>query len=241
MRSILLASALFSILLFAGCKKDNFKQPSATISGRVVYEGQPLNLRSNGVQLEIWQRGYQFFTKIPVYVDQEGNFSAAVFDGNYKLTFLKGNGPWVEKTDTIDVTVKGSSVVDVPVTPYFLVGNETFTFNAADTSITTTYKVNRISTGKNPDRLALALGFTNFVDITNNTVLVETSSVPADLTQTITQKVFLNPARYPNTNQAVTRKQLGDILYKKYAFVRIGVRAAGQGERIYSKVQKINL
>src|SRR5688572_5356036 len=107
------------VVFLAACKKDNFEPPKSWLTGKVVYQNQPLGVRSNGVQLELWQPGYANFSKIPVFVAQDGTFSANVFDGNYKLTFLRGNGPWVETTDTINVSVKGSTEVDVPVTPYF--------------------------------------------------------------------------------------------------------------------------
>src|SRR6266542_1412629 len=110
---------------FAACKKDDRNKPGATITGRVVYQGQPIGLRSNGVQLELWQNGYQLFTKIPVNINQDGTFSAAVFNGDYKLTRLKGNGPWADNTDTIAVQVTGTVSVDVPVDPYFIIKNET--------------------------------------------------------------------------------------------------------------------
>src|SRR5687768_1881292 len=130
------------VVFSAACKKDNFDPPMSWITGTVVYQNQPVGVRSNGVQLELWQPGFANFSKIPVHVAQDGTFSANVFDGDYKLTFLRNNGPWVDRTDTINVSVRGSATVDVPVTPYFLVGSETFTYNAADTSITTSYKVN---------------------------------------------------------------------------------------------------
>src|SRR6476469_9520926 len=124
MKRKIIFSCILAPLLFTACKKDNKDAPQSTITGRVVYNGQPLQVKSNAVQLELWQNGYQLFTKIPVYVNQDGTFSAKVFDGTYKLTRLKGNGPWQDQTDTILVQVKNSTAVDVPVTPYFTVSNE---------------------------------------------------------------------------------------------------------------------
>src|SRR4051812_34652244 len=104
---VFLSIGILICVLIAACTKDNYDPPKSMLSGQVVYQGQPVGVRSNGVQLELWQPGYQFFTKIPIYVDQDGTFSAALFDGNYKLTRLKGNGPWADNTDTINVVVKG--------------------------------------------------------------------------------------------------------------------------------------
>src|SRR5688572_7366607 len=99
------------VVFSAACKKDNYDAPKSWITGKVVYQNQPVGVRSNGVQLELWQPGFQTFSKIPVYISQDGTFSANVFDGDYKLTRLKGNGPWADNTDTIAVSVRGSAVV----------------------------------------------------------------------------------------------------------------------------------
>src|SRR5690606_28374043 len=110
-------------LVAASCDFDNFEEPKSTLSGRVVYNGEALGLRSNGVELEIWQHGYDLFQKIPVYVAQDGTFSAVLFDGDYKMTLLRGNGPWMDQTDSIDVQVRGDQMSDVEVQPYYVLRN----------------------------------------------------------------------------------------------------------------------
>ena len=48
-----------SVLIFTGCMKDNYDEPTSTIKGRVVYQGTPLQLRGNeAVKLYLYQRGY---------------------------------------------------------------------------------------------------------------------------------------------------------------------------------------
>lgn len=217
----------FAIMAFAiaiaGCTKDNYKQPTSVIKGRVVYQGQPVGVRSNGVQLELWQHGFQLFSKIPVYVDQDGSFSASVFDGDYKLVQLKGNGPWVDKTDSIDVQVRGESVIDVPVTPYFTITNETFT--KSGTTITGTGKVTKISTNA-IERVTLYIGTTAIVDANNNsTKLDKTGTAVADLTQPLSFNLTL-PA---------------NLSSRDFVFVRLGVKTAGIGEMAYTKAQQLQL
>lgn len=210
-------------IVFAACTKDNYKSPASVIKGRVVYQGQPVGVRSNGVQLELWQHGYQLFSKIPVYVDQDGSFSAAVFDGDYKLVQLKGNGPWVDKTDSIDVQVRGESVIDVPVTPYFTITNEAFT--KSGTSITATGKVTKISTNA-IERVTLYVGTTAIVDANNNsTKLDKTGTAVADLTQPLSFSLTL-PA---------------NLSARDFVFVRLGVKTAGIGEMAYTKAQQLQL
>ena len=84
MKRIIKTSVLYLALacVFWGCKKDNYKQPESVITGRVVYQGQPIGVRSNGVTLELWQHGYALFNKVAVNVAQDGSFSIKIFDGN---------------------------------------------------------------------------------------------------------------------------------------------------------------
>ena len=114
------------MMLFSSCEKDNFKEPASKLTGRVVYQQQPIGVRSMGVQFELWQPGYQLFTRIPLNIAQDGSFSAELFDGDYKLVRSKGAGPWTDNSDTINVSVKGSVSVDVPVEPYFIIKNASF-------------------------------------------------------------------------------------------------------------------
>lgn len=243
--NLLLLLVIMSAL--GACKKDNKEPPKSTLNGTVMIEGtkQAVGVASNRVQLELWQSGYALFQKIPVYIDQDGSFSATLFDGQYKLVRLSG-APWTNNTDTINIDLRGSATVEVPVKPFFTVGNETITFNAADTSITSTFSVSRIDATKTADRVSLHLGLTNFVDAVNNQMPVPAANndkTPASnyLTAPTTIKVFLNPARYPGNPTAELRRQLGVALQKGYLFARVAVRTTGVTERYYSQVKQINL
>jgi hypothetical protein len=223
-RKFLLYAIIGSFAIVAACKKDNYKTPDATISGRVVYNGQPLGLRSNGVQLEVWQHGYQLFSKIPVNVAYDGTFSVALFDGDYKLTLLRGNGPWADKTDSINVTVKGNTTVDVPVDPYFIIKNESFV--KSGTTITGTLTLQRVNTSKALEAVRVYIGQTMIVDQTNNAANAsKAASTITDLTQPVTVSVTI-PA---------------SLATKDYVFARVGVKTIGVGELVYSASQKINL
>ena len=220
----LLYSLLASTLLLTSCKKDNYDPPASVLTGRVVYEGQPVGVRSNGVQLELWQRGYQLFTKIPVMVDQNGSFSASLFDGDYKLVRLRGNGPWVDNTDTINVAVRGTVQVDVPVQPYYVLRNETF--QKSGTLLNASCQVGQVAAGKAVEYVTLLVGTTQFVDVTNNAGRQDRNGTAvADLTRPITFSL--------TTPAAVTSKG--------YASVRIGVKTVGVAELLYTPVQKITL
>ena len=225
MRNIFFSTVSLAILaLVTGCKKDNYDPPTSQLTGRVVFQGQPVGVRSNIIQLELWQSGYQLYTKIPVNVAQDGSFSSMLFDGDYKLTRLKGNGPWADNTDTIMVQVRGATTVDVPVDAYFVVKSESFQKNGSN--ITTTFSLQRGNTSKNLEEVRLYLGRTTIIDQNNNdAVVTKTAATITDITQPINLSVAI-PA---------------SLASKDYVFARVGVKTAGVSELAFSMPQKIAL
>ena len=194
------------------------------LTGRVVYQGEPLGLRSGGVELELWQHGYDLFSKIPVHVDQDGSFSARLFDGDYKLVLLRGNGPWADNTDSLDVSVKGSTTVDVPVDPYFVITNRSFQRNGDQ--LTATVSIEQVNTSRSLERVRLYLGQTLIVDQNNSAGTAEVLAADiTDLSQPITLTANIPAA----------------LAGKGYLFARIGVKANGVAEYVYSHPEQIAL
>ncbi|RYZ35649.1 MAG: DUF3823 domain-containing protein [Sphingobacteriales bacterium] len=223
MKSKIIFSVVMVFVLFiTGCTKDNKSAPNATISGRVIYDGQPLEVRSNGVQLELWQPGYQLFSKIPVHVNQDGTYSAKVFNGSYRLTLLRGNGPWADKTDSILVDVNGTANIDVPVDPYFIIKNAAFT--RSGNTVNASFTVQRVNTTRALELVRLYIGQTIVTDQTNNAASAQkTAAAIPDLTQTITLSATI-PA---------------SLASKDYVYVRLGVKAVNVAELLYSPSQQV--
>jgi hypothetical protein len=230
----LLYSLVAGAFLLAGCTKDNVDPPKSTLTGRVVFEDQAVGVRNNSTtnagntstMLELWQRGYQLFTKIPVYVAQDGTFSAVLFDGDYKLVRTRGNGPWVDNTDTIEVKVRGATNVNVPIQPYYVVRNETFQKDG--NTVKATCQASRITAtaagrAVTLDRVVLFIGSTQFVD-NNNTVGRNelTGAAVADLSKPLSFSLAV-PASI-----------------KGFCYVRIGIKATNSAEYLYTPVQKIS-
>lgn len=225
MKAYYIYSLLFILAAgIAGCKKDNYTAPKSLLTGRVVYEGQAIGVRSNGVQLELWQHGYDFFTKIPVYVAQDGTFSALLFDGNYKLTRLRGVGPWINNTDSIDVKVSGNTIVDVPVTPYTFV--KTVSYQRAGTTVTATVNLQTVNTTNLLESVKLYVFKTALIDDANQSAVttIAASAIP-NINQPLTMNIVI-PASL----------SIADAVY-----VRVGVKTAGVGELAYSMAEKIQL
>ena len=209
-------------LLAAGCQKDNITPPTSQLTGRITFQNQALNVRGlGGVQLELWQRGERFRNKIQVNVTQEGTYSANLFDGDYKMTRLRDNGPWQNNTDSIDVKVQGNTVIDVPVQPYFTVGTTTATKSGS--SVTASTLVTKTGT-RDIEYVTLYLNYTQFVDNFNQIAQVRKN--PADLTNLSQPLTFTVPI--PSTA-------------KNAVYARIGVKTQGVSELVFSPVQKITL
>jgi hypothetical protein len=209
-------------LFFTACKHDNFVEPKATLSGRVIYNGEQVAVRNNGVQLELWQDGYALRALIPVYIAQDGTFSASLFDGTYKLT-RKGNAPWLhQSTDTIVVQVKGQTKIDVPVTPYFTIKN--INFAAANNTVTANFVVDKVVTiGNNLQNVKLYLGSSILTDEVRNDLKVDANIATFVL----------------GANSTITGTVPTSLRTLSHVFARIGVKSSASGEYVYSQVQKI--
>jgi hypothetical protein len=215
---------LLVIGIGASCKKDNFEPPASKLSGRVVYQDQPVGVRSDGVQLELWQRGFQLFTKVPVFVAQDGTFSASLFDGEYLLTRLRGNGPWVDNTDTIRVQVSGNTTVDVPVQPFFIVKTQTIQKSGA--AVTVSAKIDQIVATAAIERVSFYIGRTEFVDANFKEGFDDkTGADLSNLSQPLTLSIT------PSATVAA----------KGYVYGRVGVKTVNVPEMAYGPVQKIQL
>jgi hypothetical protein len=170
MKKIVLYTMISAFVLFlAGCAYDNYDAPTSSLSGNIVYNNVPIGVRSGATTLELWQykwdtQGLVARAKITVNISQDGFYSARLFDGDYKLVRVQG-GPWSNlNTDTISVTVSGKTILDVPVTPLYILSTPTITNSSG--VITSSVSVTKVGT-TNITSLTLYVGATNIVDANN--------------------------------------------------------------------------
>ena len=167
--------ALLGTVLLAGCEYDNYEEPKNLLTGRIVYNGEPVGLKQTGTGqdynvLELYQPGFEGTAPIPVYVDQDGTFSAMLFKGSYRIVAKNGSGPWVDMGTELYFDVTGDTSVDFPVTPYYVLSNEEYSVDD-EGMLTVSFRVDRgaftLINGK-PDALiesiALYINNTRFVD-----------------------------------------------------------------------------
>ncbi|NQD71751.1 DUF3823 domain-containing protein [Sphingobacterium shayense] len=209
-----------SILLVA-CGKDNYDSPSSTLIGKVTYADNPVGVRgtNNSVRLQLWQDGYALRTPIDVYVTQDGSFTAALFDGTYKLITVPGNGPWKHATDTLEIQVNGDTNVEFPVEPYFTISD--IQYNVQGNILTATFELVQHDQNRTPEEISLLVNDTQFVDLGNFTAKHSSTDESAG-TVTISLDI---------ADQLTSSKAL---------FARVAVKASGITEAVYDiKTEKI--
>jgi len=217
---------LFVIVVFTAtsCGLDNYDAPQSRLHGKITYNGKTLTLGLRGtgeaVRLQLYQDGYQLRDNIQVYVGQDGTFEALLFDGEYKLVTRDRNGPWVNTRDTIVVNLKGSTEVEVPVTPFFTIDNEDITLNG--NVLNATFNVNKIVNTANIDYITLLVSKTSFVDDATN----------------IARKDFKGLQAGPQ-NLSLDILGNANVASAKALFARVGVRAVGADQAIYSEVMRL--
>lgn len=165
MKKYILTILSLSMLLFYNCAKDNYDEPESELTGKVIYKGEAVGVRQTdgAVQMQLYQDGYELYTSIPVYITQEGTFSAKLFNGTYKLVTRSLNGPWVNDRDTVIVKVNGRTTVEYPVDLYYSLSN--VKFDIVGDSLVSTFTVSQESGSQTIDYISLLVNKTKFVDV----------------------------------------------------------------------------
>jgi hypothetical protein len=218
---ILSTGLILAILM--GCGKDNYDEPTSTLTGKIVYNGEALQLRGTGeaIQLQLYQDGYALKDAITVYVGQDGTFSAKLFDGEYKLVTRDNNGPWVNTRDTLHIRMKGSTNIEVNVTPYFTISDTQISLSG--NTINASLTVHRIVPTAEISRVMLILSKTQFADDVNNIFR-------RDITEDLTIGSINVTADLSVNSEVSTAKAL---------YGRVAVHTDGVDQAIYSPVIKL--
>lgn len=218
--------------MLASCGYDNYDEPTSLLEGKLVYNGEAINVSYNDVTFQLWEPGWQTKAQINVSVDQDGSYSAMLFDATYKLIIPSNQGPFRSKTnaetgsDTILVKLSGGKVMDIEVEPYYMIRTPQFT--VAGREVTGTFNVEKIITGanaKNIERVNLYVNKTQFVDFRANVVSAQLAGASVTPGTMVTLKATV-PAITPTQN---------------YVFARIGLKISGVEDMIFSPVVKVNL
>lgn len=217
---------LFGLAIVSGlvsCELDNYDEPNAILEGSVVYEGQPLSVRSNSSEFELWQDGYALNEFIPIYIAQDGSYSASLFSGEYKLV-RKGGDPWLPQlNDTIVIQVSGNTQQDIPVTPYFNITNENI--NVSNDNLTATFNASQIIESSTLQEAVIVLGERVLVDENIWDAIARFSGDEVNIDGETSLSIDIPE----------------ELRGLEYVFVRIGLKSSSSNEYIYTQSQRIDL
>jgi hypothetical protein len=223
MKKNILYTLLFCSFLLAGCEYDNFDEPKATLSGKVVYGDKAMGVRATGLELELWQDGYDKRVSIPVYIAHDGSYSVKLFNGEYKLV-RKAGAPWeAQLNDTVIVNVKGNTEQNVPVNPYFIINNERF--QKGNNAINASFTIERIVAAAQVAEVRVYLSKYILTDQNKyeHAVNVDAGSI------TFGQE------------KSVSVSLPDNLVNESSLFVRVGVRSTVSNEFYYTQVQKVEM
>lgn len=219
--SVILCSVLV-LLSLQSCGKDNYDIPQSRLLGKITHNGQSVGLKgtNEAVQLQLYQDGYDKKEPIPVYATQDGTFEAMLFDGTYKLVTRNNNGPWVNTRDTLVVNVKGSTTCEVKVTPFFTMNDVSISMD--NKTITARCSVDKVVDNAKIAKVMLLLNKTVFVD--EDTYIASQSKTDFASGELVFTFDVSN---------------IQDVQSAHALFARIGVKASGAAQAIYSEVKKL--
>ena len=217
-----------AILLVTSCSLDNFDEPDAMFSGNIVYNGEAIPVARNQVRFQLWQPGYALTAPIDVAIAQDGSYSSRLFTGDYKLSFVPGQGPFRTPSDTLYFELSGERAMDIEVTPYHMIRNPQFSYAAG--TVNASCSVEQIITGADAravERVTLVINRTLFVDVNSGDEGSLAQVDAADLSD------------LDNLNMSVEIPSDPKKPDQNYIFARIGVKMVGIEDMIYTQVQKL--
>lgn len=223
---------LVASAILASCEFDNYDEPGSYLKGNIVYNGEAINVSYNDVTFQLWEPGWQLNYPIDVVVDQDGSYSALLFDADYKLVIPAAQGPFRTKidattgSDTILVTLNGDQTLDIEVEPYYMIRNAQFSVSGRN--VTASFKAEKIITdadARDIERVNLYVNKRQFVDFRQNVASTEIGGADIADPNAISMTVTV-PELTPSQN---------------YVYARVGLKVAGREDMIFSAVQKIDL
>jgi hypothetical protein len=217
-------------LITLSCKKDNYEAPTSRLTGKLVYQGVPIEVEYDRVPFEMYQYGFGKVGAINGTITPDGSFSHLLYDGEYKFLVRVGQGPFLwpntgGKSDTLTISVNGNTTKDIEVKPYYMIRTPAMAHAAG--KVNATFKIEKVITdvnAKNIDQVGLFINKTSFVSTSDNIARTQVAG-----------SAVTDPN---NVSLSVTIPDIKPV--QKYVFARIGVKAAGIEDWIFSPAQQIN-
>ncbi|HEY4290310.1 MAG TPA: DUF3823 domain-containing protein [Puia sp.] len=218
------------LVAIAACKKDNYKEPSAQLSGQLQYKGEVINVERNQVPFQLYQYGFGKVGAINGSFAQDGTYGALLFNGSYKFLIPSGQGPFLWKElapgvpDSMAVTMNGKQTLNIEVMPYYMIRNTQI--SAAGGKVTATFKADKIiqdANAKDIERVSLYINSGQFVG-TDNIAAMDMAGAAITDPANISLQVTI-PGITPTQN---------------YVYARVGLKIANVEDMIFSPLMKVS-
>ncbi|MEH6659010.1 DUF3823 domain-containing protein [Leeuwenhoekiella marinoflava] len=216
-------------LIFASCEIDNYEEPESFFTGRIIYNGEPIEVGAREVRFQLFQPGFGNLAPLDVHLDTDGSFSGRFFDGDYKLKFLNGQGPFKayevneQQGDTLFISIRGNTEMDLEVLPYYMLNSSQF--SASGSTITGSVNYTQIITDADARTIEFARLYINDTQFVSNN---------GDYNLGFSDLEVTSGTVSGNTT-------LPDNYDKDYIFARIGVKINGVEDLLFCPVQKLDL
>lgn len=214
---------------FASCKKDNYDPPSSKLSGKLVYNGDPIGVEYDKVTYELYQQGFGKTGPLTETFTPDGSYSALLFNGDYKFTIPAGQGPFMWKKtaagnpDSLAITLTGSQNLDIEVTPYYMIRTPQLTFSGG--TVNAVFTIEKIITDGNAKNIQTAILYISKTAFADNTTNIGRAEIDG---ATITGA---------NATLSVAVPEM--VPAQNFVYARIGVKIEGVEDMIFSPVQKL--
>ena len=227
-KKVQIIALLFLVAFFGACGIDNYEPPESQLQGKLVYQGEPIHVQSNSVTFELWQSGFGKMTPIEVTVDQDGSYSAMLFDGDYKLIIPGGQGPFISSanTDSLSVQLRGDMTFDIEVTPFYAIQNPEFSI--ADSTVTATCALEKVITDENAKSIASIELYISKTQFVNRGTSISSQTI--------------NGGDIADLNNITLSAQIPELIpSQSYVFARIGIKMNNVEDMLFSAVKKLQL
>lgn len=226
---------LLPLVFFIACdinNYDNYDEPNAQLTGAFLHDGDSIRVSYSDVTFELWQSGFGAESPINVTVDQNGSYSAVLFEGDYRLVIPPGQGPFISSgigdagSDTLNVQLQGDQVLDIEVMPYYMIRNPQFSIS--NRTVSADLALEQIVTdtnARNVEYVRLFISKTRYVD---NRTSISTSEISgSDITS-------MNDINLTTDVPEMTPTQ-------DYIFARVGVKIESVEDLIFSPIEQLQL
>jgi hypothetical protein len=225
----------FHILLMVGtvacfsCKKDNYKEPAAQLSGSLQYKGENIGVERNQVPFQIYQYGFGKVGAINGTFAQDGTYGSLLFSGSYKFLIPSGQGPFLWKElapgvpDSIAVTMNGNQTLNIEVTPYYMIRHAAVT--GGNGKVTAAFGVEKIITDANAKDIERVSLYINAGQLVGQDNIAVVNMAGADIT---------DPG---NINLQVSVPSITPA--QNFVYARIGLKIANVEDMIFTPAQKV--